>query len=166
MVLIAHNLRSAHNVGSLLRTAEGLGIEQIYLSGYTPYPSHNNDSRLPHISSKVTKRIAKTSLGAEVSNIWTYEEDIHRLIRNLKDTGYDIVALEQTTNAKPLHSLKLSKKIALIVGREVGGVEPEIIETCDYHIFIPMYGQKDSFNVSVAAALAMYVIKLKGDGQI
>lgn len=166
VVLIAHNLRSAHNVGSLLRSADGLGIEHMYLTGYSPHPAAANDSRLPHIAAKVSKRIAKTSLGAENSVIWSYERDIVSLLSRLKKEGYVVAALEQTPDATPLHSFSVPLKLVLIVGREVAGIEPEILDLCDRHLHIPMHGQKESFNVAVAGAMAMHLIKLKSDGQM
>ena len=155
LVLIAHNLRSAHNVGSLLRTAEGLGLTVI-LSGYTPYPLLPQDDRLPHLSAKTIKEIAKTALGAETSPIWTRQIDIVAVISQLKLDGYTIIALEQTNQSISLPEAKLPDKTALIVGREVEGVEPEVLVLADQHIEIPMFGQKESFNVVQAAAMAMY----------
>lgn len=156
IVLIAHNLRSAHNVGSLLRTAEGLGLNSVYLTGYTPYPIPKNDSRLPHLAAKIDKRIAKTALGAEQYLNWHHREDIEDLIKKLKNDGYLIVALEQAPGSVKLPDYKAPDKIALIVGREVEGIEPEVIVLCDIILEIPMLGQKESFNVVQAAAMALY----------
>jgi 23S rRNA (guanosine2251-2'-O)-methyltransferase len=156
IILIAHNLRSSHNVGSLLRTAEGLGAEQVYLSGYTPYPLAAHDERLPHIAQKVDKQIAKTALGAEKMVKWRHRDDIEALIGELHSDGYTIVALEQTENSVRLPDFKPPEKIAIIVGREVEGLEPEIIEQCDQTVEVPMFGHKESFNVVQAAAMALY----------
>jgi tRNA G18 (ribose-2'-O)-methylase SpoU len=163
-VLIAHNLRSAHNVGSLLRTADGLGLTSVYLSGYTPYPRTKNDERLPHIADKVTRQIAKTSLGAETSVNWRHCDDISKLLEQLKDEGYDILALEQTDQAISIENFKPKFKTALIVGREVEGIEAEVLALAARHIELPMSGQKESYNVSVAAAMALFYIKLKNNG--
>ena len=92
LVLIAHNLRSSHNVGSLLRTAEGLGVAKVIFSGYTPYPLMKNDPRMPHISRKIHAQIIKTSLGAEDLIAWEHTEDIAACIKLLKSTGYTICA--------------------------------------------------------------------------
>lgn len=164
LVLIAHNLRSAHNVGSLLRTADGLGIERIYLSGYTPYPASADDERLPHLRAKITRRINKTSLGAEKSTSWSYEPDIFVLLTKLKSEKYTVAALEQTPSAVALHSYKVPDRIAIIVGREVEGIEKKVLDFSDVHIQIPMKGKKESLNVSIAAAISLYLVKLKGDG--
>jgi hypothetical protein len=88
IVVIAHDIRSRHNVGSLLRTAEGLGVERVYLTGYTPYPMlAGGDPRLPHLAAKETKAIAKTALGAEQSQDWAHAESVIDLIAALKADG-------------------------------------------------------------------------------
>src|SRR3989344_1118065 len=115
IVLIAHNLRSAHNVGSLLRTAEGLGIDHVYLTGYTPYPVSKDDKRLPHLSRKIDAQISKTSLGAEQTLHWSHKEHIERVINDLRTRGFLIVGLEQTPAAGALHKFKTPEKEALIV---------------------------------------------------
>jgi 23S rRNA (guanosine2251-2'-O)-methyltransferase len=120
IVLIAHNLRSCHNVGSLLRTAEGLGVTKVILSGYTPHPLHANDRRLPHEAQKLARQIHKTALGAKYHP---------------------------------------PEKIAIVLGREVEGVEPDVLEACDTALEIPMFGKKESFNVVQAAAMALYHCK-------
>ena len=156
IVLIAHNLRSCHNVGSLLRTAEGLGLEAVWLTGYTPYPALENDQRLPHEAQKISKQIHKTALGAEAYQPWYHADDINDVITHLKKYGYKIVALEQTEQSESLPTFTKPERIALIVGREVEGVEPEVIASCDASVEIPMTGKKESFNVAVAAAMALY----------
>jgi 23S rRNA (guanosine2251-2'-O)-methyltransferase len=156
LILIAHNLRSTHNVGSLLRTAEGLGVTKVYLSGYTPYPTQPGDSRLPHESAKLTRQIHKTALGAEDSQPWEHINQIEPLISELKQTGYTVAALEQTATAVPLPGYTPPPKLAIIVGREVAGVEPEVLALTDLQLVIPMSGQKESFNVVQAAAMALY----------
>lgn len=160
LVLIAHNLRSTHNVGALLRTADGLGVKQVVLTGYTPYPLLKHDSRLPHISHKLHKQIHKTALGAEDSTDWRQSELIEPVLAELRKTGYMIAALEQTQNSINLSTYKAPAKLALIVGREVEGIESEVIDLCDLALELPMQGKKESFNVSVAAAMAMYQFSL------
>ncbi|HWB39591.1 MAG TPA: RNA methyltransferase [Candidatus Saccharimonadales bacterium] len=155
LALIAHNLRSTHNVGSLLRTADGLGVKKVYLTGYTPYPSREDDDRLPHLAAKIDKQISKTALGAEASQAWNRVETIESAIAELRQSGFQIVALEQTPNSQPLPDFKPGPKVALVVGREVEGIEPEILDLCDVAVEIPMFGSKESFNVSVAAAIAL-----------
>ena len=158
VVLIAHNLRSTHNVGSLLRTAEGLGVETVYLTGYTPYPVIENDPRLPHLSRKLDAQIHKTALGAESLVDVRVSEALNSIIDKLKADGFSLVALEQNERSIDLADFKPETKVALIVGREVEGIEPEVLELCDHIIEIPMKGQKESFNVVQAAAMALYVL--------
>ena len=156
IVLIAHDIRSTHNVGSLLRTAECLGVAQVYLSGYTPYPSTDEDERLPHIHQKLTAQIHKTALGAENLIAWSKESDPARLIRALHADGYTVAALEQTQNSKDISSWIAPDKIAILLGREVEGVEDALLKLCDYAVEIPLFGQKESLNVVQAAAIALY----------
>lgn len=156
LVLIAHNLRSCHNVGSLLRTAEGLGVSNVYLTGYTPYPMKKNDERMPHIAAKVHKQIQKTALGAEESVSWTHEADIFNAIAYLRISNYTIAALEQRDQSIDLTEWTPTPSIALIVGRETEGIEPEVLKACDITLEIPMSGKKESFNVVQAAAMALY----------
>ncbi|GAC1502672.1 MAG: RNA methyltransferase [Candidatus Saccharimonadales bacterium] len=159
LILIAHNLRSAHNIGSLLRTADGLGVEQVLLTGYTPYPRTDPDPRMPHIADKVSRQISKTALGAEKSVNWQHIDDIGSLIGDLRTQGYVIAGLEQQPDAINLVTYKSPKKIVIIVGREVEGLESEIINSCDLTIEIPMVGSKESYNVVQAAAIAIYHIQ-------
>lgn len=161
LVLVAHNLRSAHNVGSLLRTAEGLGVEQVVLSGYTPYPQAADDSRLPHLAAKTHRQIHKTALGAEAGQPWKSVADIREAIGQLKAAGYRIIALEQSPDAVPLPDFHPPAKVALVLGREVEGVEPEVLALCDGTVEIPMFGRKESFNVVQAAAMAMYYCRFR-----
>lgn len=156
IILIAHNLRSAHNVGSLLRTAEGLGVTKVYLTGYTPYPFSTPDKRLPHIAKKVNNQIAKTALGAELSLKWKHYDSAQTLINKLKRQHYVICALEQTPNSILLPAFESTDKLALIVGREIEGIEPEILKLTDIQLEIPMFGKKESFNVAQATAMALY----------
>jgi 23S rRNA (guanosine2251-2'-O)-methyltransferase len=156
LVLIAHDIRSAHNVGALLRTAEGLGVRQVYLTGYTPYPQAADDQRLPHIRAKLHKQIQKTALGAEVSQAWTHQEDIHTVLGSLKKQGFTLAALEQTRVSTPLPSFKPTTDVALLIGREVEGIDPTLLSQMDLILEIPMAGKKESFNVVQAAAMALY----------
>ena len=159
IVLIVHNVRSAHNVGSIFRSADGLGVYRVYLTGYTPYPIAPNDKRLPHVAKRAAAQIAKTALGAEKTLKWQHENDISRLISKLKKDGYSIAALEQTDQAVSLAKFKPTRDIALIVGSEIGGIKPKLLKEADIHLAIPMLGDKDSFNVAAAAAIALYHLR-------
>ncbi|HJQ08473.1 MAG TPA: TrmH family RNA methyltransferase [Candidatus Saccharimonadales bacterium] len=156
IILIVHNLRSCHNVGSLLRTAEGLGIQKVILSGYTPHPIHANDRRMPHEALKLTKQIHKTALGAEDMVVWQYHKNLLPVLQKLKKENYRIAALEQTEDAKDLTRYHPPHKVVLVVGREVEGLELDILTACDVALEIPMLGRKESYNVVQAAAIALY----------
>ena len=156
IILLLHNIRSTHNVGSIFRTAEGFGVKKIILSGYTPYPAHEGDTRLPHIAAKITKDIHKTALGAE-SLVPFINEDKPDFDR-LRNEGYEIVGLEQDPAAILLSDYKVPEKIALLLGEEVSGITSNLLKECEVVLEIPMKGKKESFNVSVAAGVALYLL--------
>jgi 23S rRNA (guanosine2251-2'-O)-methyltransferase len=156
IVLIAHNIRSTHNVGSIFRTAEGFGVKKIIMSGYTPYPTLTKDTRLPHISDKLTAQIHKTALGAETIVPFEYQELPE--LESLRKKGYRIVGLEQHERSIPLSEYQAPEKIALILGEEVQGIEPALLDHCQDIVEIPMKGEKESFNVSVATGIALYAL--------
>lgn len=156
IVLIAENVRSSHNVGALLRTADGLGVAEVYLTGYSAHPSYPGDQRLPHIKAKADKQIRKTALGAENSVKWQYIPKTTEVVKILKSQGFSIVGLEQDKSAQNLINFRPPAKIALIVGNEVSGLGAEILASCDSIIEIPMLGQKESHNITVATAIAIY----------
>lgn len=160
IVVILDNIRSAHNVGSIFRSADGFGIDSLILCGITPYPQKKGkDDRLPHIARNAEKMIQKTALGAEKSVTWFYSKSTIHAISECRKNGMTIVSLEQSADSISLDRLKSltnSHNIAMIVGPEVSGISKEIIDYSDYVIEIPMKGKKESLNVSVAAAIAMY----------
>ncbi len=142
-----------------MRTAEGLGVEKVLLTGYTPYPAMSGDERLPHIAQKLDRQITKTALDAQKLQPWEHHDDIIKAIMGLKSQGYRIVALEQTPESLELPKFQAPDKIALVVGREVEGLEPTVLEACDEAVQIPMFGRKESFNVVQAAAMALYHLR-------
>lgn len=154
IIVIAHNIRSTHNVGAIFRTSEGFGVSRIILSGYTPYPRLANDSRLPHIADKLTAQIHKTALDAETMVPFEYQQQPD--LEVLKASGFRIVALEQADRSIMLPEYTAPEKVALLLGEEVNGIEPELLALCDDIIEIPMQGHKESFNVSVATGIALY----------
>ncbi len=154
IIVVAHNIRSVHNIGSIFRTAEGFGVKKIIISGYSPYPATVNDKRLPHIREKMTDQIHKTALGAEAMVPFEYVEQPD--FDFYKKLGYAIVGLEQNKTSILLKDYQAPEKILLILGEEVNGITQDIIEICDDLIEIPMIGKKESFNVSVAAGIALY----------
>lgn len=158
IIVIAHNIRSTHNVGAIFRTAEGFGVKKIILSGYTPYPKTLNDTRLPHIAEKLTSQIHKTALGAEEIVDFEYVESPPLV--ELKGDGYRVIALEQAETSITLPDYHAPQKVALLLGEEVHGIEPELLALCEDIIEIPMVGKKESFNVSVATGIALYQLSL------
>jgi 23S rRNA (guanosine2251-2'-O)-methyltransferase len=133
-----------------------MGVKKVYLCGYTPYPTHQSDTRLPHISNKLTAQINKTALGAEKSCNWEHIEDVKAVISICKESGYVVYGLEQTPESEALVGIRTTQPIALIIGREVEGIETDVLALCDKTVEIPMFGKKESFNVVNAAAMAMY----------
>ncbi len=157
IVLILDNIRSCHNVGSLFRTAEGLGVSKIYLCGITPYPKIANDSRLPHLISKITNRIDKTALGSIDLINYEYSEATLSIINKLRKKGFKIISLEQSPRSKYLDHTNIgAKKVALVVGNEVSGVDLKVLDQSDLIIEIKMLGKKESLNVVQATAMALY----------
>lgn len=160
IVVIAHDIRSAHNVGSLLRTCEGIGVECVYLTGYTPYPYlPKNDTRLPHLALKLTKSISKTALGAEETQNWEHNDSLDSLFDSLKSSGFELIALEQSPKSIPINKYTMPDKVAILIGREVEGIDKGLLDRIPTHIEIPMYGNKESFNVIQATAMILYVAR-------
>ena len=154
IIVIAHNIRSTHNVGAIFRTCEGFGVSRLILSGYTPYPTIAHDSRLPHIRDKLTAQIHKTALDAENLVPFEYQETPN--ISKLKTEGYAIIGLEQDMRSVSLAEYRPPARFALWLGEEVEGMKPEERALCDTLVEIPMQGKKESFNVSVATGIALY----------
>lgn len=143
--IILDNIRSMHNVGSVLRSADAFSVEKVYLCGITPKPPH--------------REIRKTAIGAEESVTWEVHTDALALAKELKKQGFSLLALEQTEDSTALPTFKpdLGKnKYVLILGHEVEGVNQELIDLCDYALEIPQFGTKHSLNVSVATGIALY----------
>ncbi len=153
LVIILDNIRSTYNVGAILRTCDGLGVEKVFLTGYTPHLGKG----LPHEQMKLEKQLHKTALGAERSVRQEYRESLTDLIDELKSQSYKVFALEQAENSQKLGNFRdFDEKNALILGEEVHGIKNEVLELADEILEIPMCGKKESFNVSVAAGIAMW----------
>ncbi|MEO5949408.1 MAG: TrmH family RNA methyltransferase [Candidatus Saccharimonas sp.] len=176
IIVIAHNIRSTHNVGSIFRTCEGFGVEKLILSGYTPYPDlsaraeapscayidgeiTHDDPRIPHIREKLTAQIHKTALGAEQLVPFEYHETLD--LGTLDLAEFRKVALEQGPNSVNLQDYIAPENIALIIGEEVHGITSDILAECETILEIPMHGHKESFNVSVATGIALYALSLQ-----
>ncbi len=150
IALLLHNIRSAHNVGSIFRTGEAAGIHKIYLSGYTPHPI----DRFGHVQ----RDIAKTALGAENMVTWESYPLYTRLIAKLKRAGWTVVGVEQDARAIDYRTFNIDKPTLLVVGNEVRGISPALRNQCDCLIEIPMHGGKESLNVSVATGIVLFSI--------
>ncbi len=160
IILIAHNIRSLFNIGSLFRSADCFGVSKIYLTGYTARPPR--------------KEIAKTALGADQTVPWEYSKQLPRIIKKLQSEQSIVIGLETSIMATPLpefilHCPHLTKgrieeglsphSIALLVGNEVTGLSKSHLALCNNIVQIPMIGTKESLNVSIAASIAMYAIR-------
>ncbi|MBQ3352822.1 TrmH family RNA methyltransferase [Candidatus Saccharibacteria bacterium] len=163
LVLVLDNIRSCYNVGAILRTAEGFGVEKIVLSGYTPRVHDAN--LLPHLKAKLDREIHKTALGAEDMLEINSCGDIKFELEKYKKQGWQIVGLENNIKNGNLVQLndpdlkkRLSDKVVLVLGEEVHGIDYSLHDIIDLFVEIPMRGQKESFNVSVAAGIAIYGI--------
>jgi 23S rRNA (guanosine2251-2'-O)-methyltransferase len=144
VVLLAHNIRSLWNVGSLFRTSDAFGVSKLILTGYTALPPR--------------REISKTALGAEETVSWEHHQEPINIIQELKKQGVSIVALELTEDATDLSEYKSQEKICLIVGHEVSGVPKDLLDLCDEKVQIPMQGKKESLNVAVATGVALFQI--------
>lgn len=144
VVVILDNVRSMHNVGSAFRTGDGFAIEKMILCGITATPPH--------------REIEKTALGATQSVEWVHFEDTLDAIKELKENGYEIIAIEQASESIMLNTFKpdQSKKYALIFGNEVNGVSDEVMATIDKCIEIPQFGTKHSFNIVISAGIVLW----------
>lgn len=152
IVAILYNIRSVHNVGSIFRTADGSGIDMLYLCGITPTPLTRLKKKRPDF--------IKTSLGAEDSISWEHypEEKVLPLVYNLKERGFSIVCVEQTKESIPYTSYTPEKPLVFIVGNEIEGVPSRIQKEASRHIHIPMRSKKESLNVSVAFGIISYYL--------
>ena len=148
VIMILHNIRSLHNVGSMFRTADAAGVSKIYLTGYTPTPVD--------AFGKVRPEIAKTALGAERTVPWEQKKNINLLLALLHRNGVYVIGLEQHADAVDYRRVKTKKPWALVVGNEVRGLSEAALRTCDVIAEIPMRGKKESLNVSVAFGVAIF----------
>lgn len=148
--VLLHDIRSAHNVGSIFRSADAAGVKKVYLSGHSPAPIDR--------FGRMQKEIAKTALGAEKSIEWEGAKTPFGLISKLKAQGWDIVGVEQDENAVDYRKFKMKKPTLFIFGNEVKGLSRSIRSACDTLIEIPMHGKKESLNVSVAAGIILFTV--------
>lgn len=147
LVMVLDNVRSLHNVGSVLRTADAFRIEAVYMCGITATPP--------------SAEIHKTALGAEDSVAWQYFEDTLQAVEKLKTGGYTVLAVEQVEGSLKLgdFAFEPQKKYALVMGNEVKGVRQDVVDACHQALEIPQYGTKHSMNVSVTAGIVMWEVE-------
>ena len=150
IAVLLHNVRSAHNVGSVFRTADAAGASKLYLSGYTPLPSDR--------FGRVQKEIAKTALGAETYVPWEYSKSPLMIISQLRKTGWNIVAVEQDAASVDYKKYKAKNRTLFIFGNEVEGISKSLLKKCDTIVEIPMHGKKESLNVSVTAGIILFSV--------
>jgi tRNA G18 (ribose-2'-O)-methylase SpoU len=156
LTLILEDVRSAHNVGVILRTAEAAGVEHIVFTGLTPHPHYPGDPRPPYVADRALAQIGKTALGAESIVPWSYESSAAVAITALRHNHYAIAALELAETGTDLFDYQPPDKLALIVGHETAGVSPSVLSAADTILQIPMRGRKESLNVAVATGIAVY----------
>lgn len=147
-IFILHNIRSAQNVGAVFRTADAVGVDRMILTGYTPTPID--------VFKRENSRIAKTALGAEKTVPWEHYKDISEVVTELQRVGTTVVAVEQDDRARDYRDFSPPGDTAFIFGNEVDGISPEVLDTVDEIIELPMRGSKESLNVSVAAGVIGY----------
>ncbi|HEX5940797.1 MAG TPA: TrmH family RNA methyltransferase [Anaerolineales bacterium] len=151
MAVLLDNIRSGWNVGSILRSADGFGFSHAYLCGITP--TADNEA------------VTKTSLGAEDSVPWSYHRDAVKLVKGLKTGGWRVYGLEESVRALDIshaeRAIDSVQRKLLIIGNEVTGVDPELLDLCDQVFFIPMRGEKRSFNVAIAFSIAAYALSIQ-----
>jgi tRNA G18 (ribose-2'-O)-methylase SpoU len=138
-------LRSAHNVGSIFRTCDGVAAGGLLLCGYTPKPPH--------------RHLAKTALGAVETVPWEAFDTVEDAIENLRSRQINVLALEKNETSVSLYDYPLEFPVALVCGNEAEGLTPEVCTLCDATVHLPMWGHKNSLNVSVAFGAAIYEVQ-------
>jgi tRNA G18 (ribose-2'-O)-methylase SpoU len=150
-IVVLDNVRSIHNVGSIFRTSDALGIDKIYLCGCTPTPLDR--------FGRFRKDLAKVALGAEKNIVSEYCSSTAKIIKKLKKEGFKIIGVEQDKKSVILKDIKVNKSsVAIILGNEINGIDKKSLALCDFIMEIPMKGNKESLNVSVAFGIAGYKI--------
>ena len=148
IAILLHNVRSAHNVGSIFRTADAAGVSKLYLTGYTPRPVDR--------FGRVQKEIAKTALGAERSIAWEGAPSPSAIVSKLRRARWEIVGVEQDKRTRDYRTFILKHPTLFVFGNEVRGLPKSLRDACDELIEIPMRGEKESLNVSVAAGIVLF----------
>lgn len=155
------NIRSNYNVGSILRTADGLGASGVFTVGQTPHLRQENDQRLPHVIERAEKQILKTALGAQ-NMASKHFDTTTELIDYCNKMSIQLVSIEKTDDSKDISQfMPECESICIVLGNEVDGVSQQAIDNSSCILHIPMHGNKESFNVSIAGAIATYELKNK-----
>lgn len=146
--ILLDNIRSLYNVGSIFRTAEALGVTKLHLCGMTATPEN--------------PRLAKTSLGAEKLVAWEYHNNGLWAARMLREQQFELWSIEGGERSESLFEMDIpavARKIALVIGNELAGVDPDILSISDRILYIPMLGEKESLNLTVAFGIAAYFLR-------
>lgn len=158
IIFVLHNIRSLQNVGLFFRLADAIRAEKIYLTGYTGYPRVENDERRPGEIEHAENHINKTAIKLVPFVPWEYNANIHELITNLRESGVQIVGVEQTDESVDYREADYKMPTALVFGHERTGVEDDLLEKCDFVVHIPMLGMGNSHNVATSGAIISYHI--------
>jgi tRNA G18 (ribose-2'-O)-methylase SpoU len=158
LTLLLHNIRSAHNVGAILRSCDSVGVSRVIACGITPYPPLPNDGRDPVVRKRLERAIAKTALGAQHSLSIEHFDDTLMAVASLRQNGCTIYGLEQASGSADILTFRPHSPTALIVGNELTGLPAQVLAACDTVLEIPQRGRKESLNVAVAAGIALYAL--------
>ncbi len=162
IAVVLQDVRSLHNVGSVFRTADAAGVSKIYLCGITPKPVD--------VFGKYRNEISKVALGAEKTIPWEHSKSAITVLKKLKKAGYRIFAVEQSRKSIPYYEFRLCSRhshgvrvvrVALVLGSEVKGLPKSVLNAADKILEIPMYGTKESLNVSVAFGVVVFRLREK-----
>ncbi len=159
LAIVLPDIRSAQNVGAILRTADAANVSLAITCGYTPHPRVANDPRPPHVVAANTKSIAKAALGAGQTIPLLHFEGLGEAFDYLRHNHYKIAALEQAEHSVNLFKFQPAGQLALILGNEVTGLNQTTLADCDHILELPMQGAKESLNVAVAAGIALYQLR-------
>lgn len=151
ITVLLHNIRSAHNVGAIFRTADAAGVTKIFLTGYTPKPIDR--------FKRPQKEIAKTALGAESFISWEYAKTPRAILARMKDDEFQIIGIEQDARSRDYREFKSEKPTLFIFGNEVRGLSPSLRSSCDELLQIPMLGRKESLNVATTAGIILFSVR-------
>jgi tRNA G18 (ribose-2'-O)-methylase SpoU len=151
IAVLLHNIRSAHNVGSIFRTADAAGVSNVYLTGYTPTPIDR--------FGRPQKEIEKTALGAAGYIPWEYHRSPQGIVRKLQADGWHVVGVEQDARARDYRAFRAERPTLFLFGNEVRGLSKQVRAKCDDLIEIPMFGKKESLNVATTAGIVLFSLR-------